>query len=75
MCGIVGYIGKKYNCIEVLIKGLTSLEYRGYDSAGIAYLKDNKIKYSMLCLLEKIKDRIYSYNTFGYIEDLEDISS
>lgn len=44
MCGIVGYIGKKYNCIEVLINGLTSLEYRGYDSAGIAYLKDNKIK-------------------------------
>ena len=44
MCGIVGYIGKKYNCIEVLINGLTSLEYRGYDSAGVAYLKDKKIK-------------------------------
>lgn len=40
---------------------------------NIVSLKDNKIKYSMLCLLEKIKDRIYSYNTFGYIEDLEDI--
>ena len=44
MCGIVGYIGKKYNCIEVLIKGLESLEYRGYDSAGLSYYKDNKIK-------------------------------
>ena len=44
MCGIVGYIGKKYNCIEVLMKGLESLEYRGYDSAGISYYKDNEIK-------------------------------
>ena len=42
MCGIVGYIGKE-NCIKKIIEGLTSLEYRGYDSAGIAYKKDNKI--------------------------------
>ena len=35
MCGIVGYLGKK-NVSEVLINGLTTLEYRGYDSAGIA---------------------------------------
>ena len=43
MCGIVGYIGKK-NCLPILIKGLKKLEYRGYDSAGIAYIKNNKIK-------------------------------
>lgn len=43
MCGIVGYIGKK-NCLPILIKGLKKLEYRGYDSAGVAYLNNNTIK-------------------------------
>lgn len=41
MCGIVGYIGKHRNGIEVVLDGLQSLEYRGYDSAGVAYL-DNR---------------------------------
>ncbi len=44
MCGIIGYIGKKQNVIDLLINGLKSLEYRGYDSAGIAYLEQNEIK-------------------------------
>ena len=35
MCGIVGYVGKE-RCVEVLMKGLEHLEYRGYDSAGLA---------------------------------------
>lgn len=43
MCGIVGYIGNKYNAIEAVIKGLEALEYRGYDSSGISYISDNKI--------------------------------
>ena len=34
MCGIVGYIGKK-SAIDILLNGLTKLEYRGYDSAGL----------------------------------------
>lgn len=42
MCGIVGYIGHN-KAIEKVISGLESLEYRGYDSAGIAYLNNNKI--------------------------------
>lgn len=42
MCGIVGYIGKE-KCISKILSGLESLEYRGYDSAGIAYVKDNKV--------------------------------
>ncbi|CUS76492.1 glutamine--fructose-6-phosphate transaminase [Candidatus Kryptonium thompsonii] len=42
MCGIVGYIGKR-NTIDVLINGLKRLEYRGYDSAGIAILKDGNL--------------------------------
>jgi len=40
MCGIVGYIGPK-DPVEVLIEGLRRLEYRGYDSAGIAVLNDS----------------------------------
>lgn len=43
MCGIVGYIGKK-NTYPILIRGLEHLEYRGYDSAGIAILNKNKIE-------------------------------
>ncbi|MDD4896904.1 MAG: glutamine--fructose-6-phosphate transaminase (isomerizing), partial [Atribacterota bacterium] len=52
MCGIIGYIGDK-NVLPILIQGLKKLEYRGYDSAGIAVLdKSNKIK------IKKCKGRI-----------------
>ncbi len=43
MCGIVGYIGTKPNAIKTIIDGLEALEYRGYDSAGIAYVEKNQI--------------------------------
>ncbi len=43
MCGIIGYLGNK-NCLNVIIDGLERLEYRGYDSAGIAYNKDGKVE-------------------------------
>lgn len=43
MCGIVGYVGKR-NSVDVLIKGLKNLEYRGYDSAGIAVCENDKIE-------------------------------
>lgn len=42
MCGIVGYTGKK-DAISKIMTGLKSLEYRGYDSSGIAYIKENNI--------------------------------
>lgn len=38
MCGIVGYAGNK-KALNKILTGLKSLEYRGYDSAGIAYIK------------------------------------
>ena len=41
MCGIVGYVGKQ-KAASLIVEGLKRLEYRGYDSAGIAYLKMNK---------------------------------
>ncbi|MGN1467283.1 MAG: glutamine--fructose-6-phosphate transaminase (isomerizing) [Ruminococcus sp.] len=43
MCGIVGYVGPK-DCSEVLVSALTKLEYRGYDSAGIAVFENNEIR-------------------------------
>ena len=51
MCGIVGYVGKQ-NATDVLIDGLRKLEYRGYDSAGIAVFENNKI------VIEKAKGRL-----------------
>ena len=52
MCGIVGYIGKKYNALNVLISGLERLEYRCYDSAGISYVEGKTLK------IEKEKGKI-----------------
>ena len=43
MCGIVGYIGN-HSAKNVLMNGLTNLEYRGYDSSGISILKENAIQ-------------------------------
>ncbi|WKZ56631.1 MAG: glutamine--fructose-6-phosphate transaminase (isomerizing) [Bdellovibrionota bacterium] len=43
MCGIVGYVGPK-NALDVIIGGLERLEYRGYDSAGVAVIADGQIR-------------------------------
>ena len=43
MCGIVGYVGAK-ECTAILVNSLTKLEYRGYDSAGIAVFEGDRIK-------------------------------
>ena len=56
MCGIVGYVGDK-SVAEVLTNGLSSLEYRGYDSSGVAVLADNKTKvYKAEGKLQNLKD-------------------
>lgn len=43
MCGVVGYVGKR-PVLDLLVKGLKRLEYRGYDSAGVAYFDKNQLK-------------------------------
>lgn len=56
MCGIIGYVGNR-NVIEVLMKGLSALEYRGYDSSGVAIVSDNKTKiYKAEGKLQNLKD-------------------
>ena len=55
MCGIIGYVGEN-NAVPYLLKGLRKLEYRGYDSSGIALAKDGKI---------------FSLKRQGKIEELE----
>src|SRR3970040_567695 len=43
MCGIVAYVGRERRAMDVLIDGLRRLEYRGYDSAGVAIFDDGAI--------------------------------
>lgn len=67
MCGIIGYTGGK-DVSEVLLKGLARLEYRGYDSAGLAVLKDEAIRIvkkqgKLEVLAEEVKQRPIEGNT------------
>ena len=59
MCGIVGYIGHK-NSKDIVIEGLSRLEYRGYDSAGI-------------CMLDSESDELVVYKKMGKIENLKKV--
>ena len=64
MCGIVGYVGSR-NVVDVLVHGLSRLEYRGYDSAGISVMEEGsvtsiKAKGRLSNLEEKLKNNTFS---------------
>ena len=63
MCGIVGYVGSK-PVVDILLNGLSKLEYRGYDSAGIAVNSEGKIKvYKAEGKLQNLKDLIEQHKS------------
>ena len=67
MCGIVGYIGNK-NAVDVIYSGLEKLEYRGYDSAGIAVIENDKIeRRRSVGKLVNLKENIKENKFFGNI--------
>ena len=65
MCGIVGAISKDRNILPILITGLKNLEYRGYDSAGIATIEKDGIS------VMKDKGRVKNLYNLKGIDDLE----
>lgn len=62
MCGIVGYIGKK-EAYPILIKGLKRLEYRGYDSAGVAMINDGLLLYKCKGKVSDLENHVGNQNT------------
>lgn len=63
MCGIVGYIGSK-SAVDILLDGLTNLEYRGYDSAGVAVNVDGHVElYKAEGKLQNLKDIVETKKT------------
>jgi len=66
MCGIVGYIGPKEKK-EILLDGLQELEYRGYDSAGIAIIEGEKLSnFKAIGKLANLRDKTKSYESEGF---------
>ncbi len=66
MCGIVGYIGVKEKK-EILLDGLQELEYRGYDSAGIAIIENSQLKhFKAVGKLENLREKTKNYSSSGF---------
>lgn len=65
MCGIVGYIGNR-EVTSILVNGLKKLEYRGYDSAGVAILTEGKLEViKAKGRLQMLEERVATYNLKG----------
>ena len=68
MCGIIGYIGKSNNVGAVLIEGLKRLEYRGYDSAGIAIVRDGAIVWEKTVgKISHLEEKLKGTDTSGHL--------
>ncbi|RUM68967.1 MAG: glutamine--fructose-6-phosphate transaminase (isomerizing), partial [Sulfurovum sp.] len=66
MCGIVGYIGAREKK-EILLNGLQELEYRGYDSAGIAIIENKELKnFKTVGRLKNLREKTKSYQSEGF---------
>ncbi|MGB3729410.1 MAG: glutamine--fructose-6-phosphate transaminase (isomerizing), partial [Thermodesulfobacteriota bacterium] len=66
MCGILGYIGNQSKTVDVLLQGLSRLEYRGYDSSGIALIQNGKSKvYKSKGKLSKLKTKLNKHSPKG----------
>jgi len=66
MCGIVGYLGNEEKK-EILLDGLAELEYRGYDSAGIAVIEGDKLnQFKAIGKLENLREKTRTYHTEGF---------
>ena len=66
MCGILGYIGDQKRTVDVLLNGLSRLEYRGYDSAGIALIQNGKSRvFKSKGKLSKLKAKINKHSPKG----------
>jgi len=66
MCGIVGYVGAKEKK-EILLDGLQELEYRGYDSAGIAIIEHDHLKnFKAVGKLQNLRDKTENYLSDGF---------
>ncbi|EAK3364668.1 glutamine--fructose-6-phosphate transaminase (isomerizing) [Campylobacter lari] len=66
MCGIVGYIGTKEKK-KIILEGLKELEYRGYDSAGIAVMKDGELNFfKAVGKLENLTNKTANFNSDGF---------
>ena len=68
MCGIVGYSGSSSKAVEILLEGLEKLEYRGYDSAGIAFVTNNSLQVEKKeGKLQNLKDHMKNFDVFSNI--------
>ena len=68
MCGIVGYSGSSSKAVEILLEGLEKLDYRGYDSAGIAFVTNNSLQVEKKeGKLQNLKDHMKNFDVFSNI--------